>query len=194
MDPARVEGLAHVLADAVRTRQVIVFTHDDRLPEAVRRLGIPATVLSVTRRARSVVEVRQTLDPIGSLLDDARAVERTPNLPKAVAQRVVPGFCRMAIETACMETVRRRRLQRGESHDDVEELLAANARTHPLMAQALFDDPKRTDDVFERLKKLGPRAVETFKRCKAGAHEGDDGDLRDLIKDAERLARQIAQL
>lgn len=37
MDPARVEGLARVLADAARTRQVIVFTHDDRLWEAVRR-------------------------------------------------------------------------------------------------------------------------------------------------------------
>lgn len=54
MDPARVEGLAKVLADTARTRQVIVFTHDDRLPEAVRRLGIPATVLSVTRRAHQV--------------------------------------------------------------------------------------------------------------------------------------------
>jgi rRNA-processing protein FCF1 len=60
MDPARVEGLARVLADTARTRQVIVFTHDDRLPDATRRLGIPATVLSVTRRAKSAVDVRLT--------------------------------------------------------------------------------------------------------------------------------------
>ena len=38
MDPARVDGLARVLADVAKTRQVVVFTHDDRLPEAVRRL------------------------------------------------------------------------------------------------------------------------------------------------------------
>ena len=42
MDPARVEGLARALAETAKTRQVVVFTHDDRLPEAVRRLGIPA--------------------------------------------------------------------------------------------------------------------------------------------------------
>ena len=58
MDPARVEGLARVLADVARARQVIVFTHDDRLPEAVRRLGIPATVFEVARRSSSVVSVR----------------------------------------------------------------------------------------------------------------------------------------
>ena len=193
MDPARVEGLARVFADAARTRQVIVFTHDDRLPEAVRRLGIPATVLSVTRRAESIVDVRQTLDPVSSLLDDARAVAHTPDLPGAVPPRVVPGFCRMAIETACMETIRRRRLLRGESHDDVETLLGTNARAHPLMALALFDDEKKTEDVFARLKKMGPWAVETFKCCKAGAHDAYDGDLADLIKNTERLAAQVSQ-
>ena len=38
MDPAKVDGLARVLAEPPRDRQVVVFTHDDRLPEAVRRL------------------------------------------------------------------------------------------------------------------------------------------------------------
>jgi hypothetical protein len=61
----RVEALARVLGAAARTRQVIVFTHDDRLPEAVRRLGTPPTVLSVTRRAQSIVNVRQTCDRSG---------------------------------------------------------------------------------------------------------------------------------
>jgi hypothetical protein len=193
MDPARVEGLARVLADAARTRQVIVFTHDDRLPEAVRRLGIAATVLSVTRRAQSIVEVRQTLDPVRALLDDARAVAHTADLPGGVAPRVVPGFCRMAIETACMETVRRRRLLRGENHDDLEALLGSNARAHPLMALVLFDDEKKTEEVFARLKKMGPWAVETFKSCKAGAHDAYDGDVAALIKNTERLAAQLSQ-
>ena len=39
MDPARVDGLARVLRDAAKARQVIVFTHDDRLPESMRRQG-----------------------------------------------------------------------------------------------------------------------------------------------------------
>ena len=67
MDPARVEGLARVLADAAVTRQVIVFTHDDRLPESVRRLGIQASVIEVTRRANSVVEIRSRMDPVRAL-------------------------------------------------------------------------------------------------------------------------------
>ena len=74
MDPARVEGLARVLADTAKTRQVVVFTHDDRLPEAVRRLGLPARMLKVTRRADSVVEVLEARDPVSGYLDDARAL------------------------------------------------------------------------------------------------------------------------
>jgi hypothetical protein len=194
MDPARVEGLARTLADAARTRQVIVFTHDDRLSEAARRLGLPATIIEVTRRARSVVQVRQISDPVKSLLNDARAVALTDDLPADVGRRVVPGFCRTAIEAACMEKVRRRRLGRGATHEEVEDLLTTNARTHPLMALALFDDVKRTEDVLPRLKKLGAWAVEVFNWCKAGAHTSQGGDLKELIDTAERLAIKIAEV
>src|SRR5690606_16551166 len=43
MDPAKVDGLARVLHDAAQTHQVVVFTHDDRLPNALRRLDLGAT-------------------------------------------------------------------------------------------------------------------------------------------------------
>jgi DNA repair exonuclease SbcCD ATPase subunit len=59
MDPARVDGLARVLEAAGRDRQVLVFTHDERLPEAIRRLAIDATVIEVTRREGSIVETRR---------------------------------------------------------------------------------------------------------------------------------------
>jgi recombinational DNA repair ATPase RecF len=192
MDPARVEGLARTLADAAKTRQVIVFTHDDRLSEAVRRLGLPAMIHSVTRRAKSAVEVRQVSDPVSSLIADARALAATDDLPPDVAARVVPGFCRAAVEASCMEAVRRRRLTRGEQHEAVEVLLAG-ARTHPLMALALFDDDKRSEEVMPRLKKIGTGAVEVFKMCKAGAHERHEGDLKLLIDNAERLATHIQE-
>ena len=52
MDPSKVDGLARVLHRAARTRQIVVFTHDDRLPEAIRRLRLDATMLHVDRRAR----------------------------------------------------------------------------------------------------------------------------------------------
>ena len=124
MDPSRVDGLARVLESAARDRQVVVFTHDDRLPEAVRRMGIDATVLEVTRREASAVEVLKGRDPVARHIEDAMAVAYTESLPAPAAKRVIPGLCRLAIEAACVETVRRRRLGRGERHADVEDLLA----------------------------------------------------------------------
>ena len=81
MDPARVDGLARALEDTARTRQVIVFTHDDRLPEAIRRMGITSTILSVTRRQKSVVEVRKALDPVQAHIEDALALAKTTDMP-----------------------------------------------------------------------------------------------------------------
>jgi DNA repair exonuclease SbcCD ATPase subunit len=57
MDASTVEGLARVLGRAAATRQIIVFTHDDRLPEAIGRLAIEATLVPVDRRPRSCVAV-----------------------------------------------------------------------------------------------------------------------------------------
>ncbi len=194
MDPSRVDGLARVLGGAAKTRQVIVFTHDDRLPEAVRRLGIAATVQSVTRREHSAVEVRETMDPVFAYIDDARAVAKTAELPSDVTARVVPGFCRAAIEAACMEKVRARRLGNGALHDAVEQVLTANAKTHPLMALALFDDETRTGDVLTRLNKMGTWAADAFKACKEGAHEQFTGDVGELIDDMKKLAEKVRAL
>jgi hypothetical protein len=68
MDPARVDGLARMLEQAARTRQVIVFTHDERLARSCRLLGIDAKVVEVTRRPESVVELRPGQDPGQPLL------------------------------------------------------------------------------------------------------------------------------
>jgi hypothetical protein len=168
-----------------------VFTHDDRLPEATRRLGIPATMFSLTRRAKSLVEVTTAGDPVNGHLSDARAVALTRELPPKVAARVVPGFCRAALEAACMEVVRRRRLSRGELHDVVENLLTTNAKPHPLMALALFDDENRTGDVLARLNKTDRAFGDVLQACKAGSHVEHDGDLGDLIARTDRLAGWI---
>jgi DNA repair exonuclease SbcCD ATPase subunit len=57
MDASTVEGLARVLRRAAATRQIVVFTHDDRLRDAIDRLGIDATLVRVDRRPRSAVAV-----------------------------------------------------------------------------------------------------------------------------------------
>ncbi len=193
MDPSKVDGLARVLESAARSRQVVVFTHDERLPEAARRLGLDATVLEVTRRPGSVVEVRESRSPVERYLEDARALVRSEGVPAEVAERVVPGFCRHALEAACSQAVRRRRLGRGDAHADVEATLADATKLYPRLALALHDDEQRTSDVLRTIgNRFGKQHIGTVKLVNQGAHEPVGVDLRDLVRDTGVLAHQLA--
>jgi recombinational DNA repair ATPase RecF len=195
MDPARVDGLARVLEGASLDRQVVVFTHDDRLPEAVRRLDIAAEIVEVTRRDASVVELRRALDPVGRYLEDALTVAGTADLPKSAAARVVPGLGRLALEAACMEVVRRRRLGRGEPHAEVERALGDAGRLVRLLALALFDEAERSGDVLPRLEReVGPPAAETVRQCDEGANEARTVAAVELVRQASKLAAWLRGL
>jgi recombinational DNA repair ATPase RecF len=195
MDPARVDGLARVLESASVDRQVVVLTHDDRLPEAVRRLDVAAEVIEVTRRDASVVEVRRALDPVGRYLEDALAVAGTADLPSPAAARVVPGLCRLGLEAACMEVVRRRRLGRGEAHADVERTLGGAGGLPQLAALALFDDCDRTSDVSSRLaREAGPALAEAFAQCDDGADALSAAAALELVRRSGKLAAWLRGL
>jgi len=195
MDPARVDGLARVLESASADRQVVVFTHDDRLPEAVRRLDVAAEIIEVTRRDASVVELRRALDPVGRYLEDAFAVAGTIDLPSSAAARVVQGLCRLALEAACMELVRPRRLSRGESHAEVERALTDAGRLTRLLALALFDDVERGGDVLPRLHaEGGPAAAETVRQCDEGAPDIHAVASVELVRQASKLAAWLRRL
>lgn len=187
MDPARVDGLARVLASVAEHRQVVVCTHDDRLAEAARRLRLPARSLEVTRRARSVVEVRAADDPVDRLLADARALASTTDLPAEVGRQVVPGFCRAAIEAGCVEAYRGHGLTRGATHLEVEETLERARTLTQKAALALFGDLDRAGDVLGALGRFGPGSAEVFKACDKGAHGRYRDDLHGLISDTARL-------
>ena len=195
MDPVRVDGLARVLHDLAQTHQVVVFTHDDRLSSAVRRLQIPARIVSVTRRPGSIVELKKSLDPIQGAIEDARAVELTGDLPDEVRRRVVPGLCRQAVEAACLESGRRRLLADGMSLDACEETWAATQRLLPRVAIGLYGDPDREGDVYRTLKnKFGNWAEATVRDCNRMTHSGagKGTDLKDLISRSESLATKLA--
>jgi recombinational DNA repair ATPase RecF len=195
MDPARVDGLAMVLDQVGRSRQLVVFTHDDRLPEAVRRLGIDARILQVTRQPGSVVTVTETMDPVERHLRDARMVARDQALPPGVAARLIPGFCRSAIEAACTETTRRRWLSQGEPHAEVERLLADLTTTKQRLALALFDDPRRAGEVYPGLNhQFGRWAADAFRAVNDGTHGAYGGDLPQLLRDARELATKLRAL
>ena len=193
MDPAKVDGLARVLGDAAAARQVIVFTHDDRLPEAVRRLEIPARQLRIARSHGSVVDVREVADPVSHYLKCAREVASTPGLPPEMARKVIPGFCRSALEAACTESVRRRRIGHGDSHAEVERTLADAHGLKKMLALALFDDLRRERDVWNELKSsYGPLAPAAVDRCNRAVHgDAETGDLKELIRDCDDLASEL---
>jgi hypothetical protein len=101
MDPAKVDGLAHVLDDLAQTRQVIVLSHDDRLAQAARRLPRPPRILEVTRGVGSEVRVHESHSPTRRYLADARAVYKDSGLPEPTRREIVPGVLRQALEAAC---------------------------------------------------------------------------------------------
>ncbi|MGW7284221.1 hypothetical protein ACWGH4_01785 [Streptomyces sp. NPDC054847] len=76
MDPAKVDGLARVLALHAEHRQVVVCTQDTRLPQALKHLRLPATVLTVDRRERSAVRVRSGDHPVKQALYDQTGLVR----------------------------------------------------------------------------------------------------------------------
>ena len=197
MDPVRVDGLARVLHSLAKTRQVVVFTHDDRLPTAVRRLQIPATILSVTRRPKSRVELKTSLDPVQAAIEDARAVELSGGLPEEVPRRVVPSLCRQAIEAASLESGRRRLLGVGMGLDECEEKWADAVKLLPRIAIALYGDADRAGDVYGTLNnKFGGWAADTARACNEMAHSGapEGTDLKGLINSAESLAKELSAL
>jgi len=105
------------------------------LAEAVRQLRLPSTVLEVTRRPGSVVQVRECLDPVAQALRDAGALAADRSVPSEVAGRVVPGLCRTAAEAALTEAVWRRQLRDGRGHAEIEALLEeARVRLMPSSA------------------------------------------------------------
>ena len=195
MDPAKVDGLAKVLDKVAQDRQIVVFTHDDRLPQAVRYLGIEAKVIEVQRREGSVVELRTVQSPVEHYLRDALALVKTDELPEPVFRRVVPGLCRQSIEAACLEVTRRRRLTRGETHTNVETLIEGNPKLLPRLALALYDDPARAGEVLGTLNKnYGPWSADVVQTCNKGAHGVVPGDGIGFVRDTEKLVTRLLAL
>ena len=167
----------------------MVFSHDDRLADSVRRLQVPAVIWEVQRRERSVVEIHPSGDPVRRYLEDAFALARADGVPSDVRRELVATCCRSAVEAACHARIRRTRLAKGDRHAAVEEAITAAHTTHQLATLALFDDMSRGSDLLRRITTAqGSRATDAFQDCKSGAHAGLTGDLRPFLRDVEKLA------
>jgi len=192
-DNHKVDGLVQVLAEVAKTRQVIVLSHDPRLFAAIQRLQVTATVYSVERRAGSILELRRMIDPVQRYLYDANTIARDAHAigPK-LTPRAVPAFCRLAVEAACVEAIRKRRYARGDDHAGIEQTIQDARTLHQLVTLALFDDPNRGGEVFTHVDhNLGRIGGDTYRVLKAGTHHGFNGSLDELIKNTGALTRYV---
>ncbi|RZU75492.1 RecF/RecN/SMC family protein [Micromonospora kangleipakensis] len=195
MDPSKVDGLARVFAELAEQRQVVVFTHDTRLPEAVERLNLgQARIVEVSRAERSVVTLRPGSDPVTRYLDDAYALSRNEEIAAEVRGPVVAELCRSAIEASCHRIVWRQRVARGVPHHRIEAAIVdASRRLTTTVALAVFDNADRGGDVLGYLsRRHGSRAVGAYKACKEGVHGAYLADLPGLVADARHLAAALS--
>jgi recombinational DNA repair ATPase RecF len=197
MDLVKVYALAGVLAEEAKTRQIVVFTHDDRLPEAIRNLGLDnVTIREVTRAERSLIDIRLSSDPVARYLIDAGNVLRDEQLggePRTVA---VAGSVRAAIDAVAMRAVRRREYLRGTPHEQVEADLAASRGTVQLVAKAFQVPP---DQAWRRLDGLYAGGARIARAANLGSHRDAAarfrsywlGDLGAFLSNAKDMIRRM---
>ncbi len=184
MDPAKVDAFVHVLVSLAEHRQVIVFSHDDRLTQAVRYLGVPARIVEVCRDVNSNVTITPCLEPARRFLDDAFAVANDPEINPELKSRVLPGVCRMAVEAAARDCYMARRFVSGHRREDVEATWQGAQKTNQRIALALRDDTKADLSAWLDAKDWRRPARRTVS---SGAHEG-------LVKDPLTAVRQVESL
>ncbi|WP_111765334.1 AAA family ATPase [Nakamurella deserti] len=188
MDPSKVEGFVQVISELALDRQVIVLSHDDRLPEAVRRSGVDAGIVEVTRGADSQVTISSAADPASRYLDEAWAVARDENVPTTIKDKITPGLCRMALESAARDVFMSNAFSQGLSRVDVESRWQDAKRTAERVALALHGDRKASIDGWVDGDSKRRRAL---RICGRGAHQGANADHLDEIKDVKAAVHAV---
>jgi hypothetical protein len=153
-----------------------------------------ATIIEVTRREQSVVELRTALDPVRRYIEDARAVALSKNLPPET-HRVVPGFCRYALEAAAREVVTHRLAHEGKPYDEIEAAWDQATTLLMRLALAFFGDETRAGDVMTYLnRQQGPWAGDAVAICNKGAHEAVDREQQmTTIRNVEQLTARMRE-
>lgn len=188
MDPAKVDGFVRVLAKLAEDRQVVVFSHDDRLPQAVRQMGVHARILQVCRDANSGVEVTACMDPARRFLADAFAVAKDPGIAVDVKARVLPGVCRMAVEAAARDAYMARHFAAGDQRVDVEEVWQAAEGTSRRLALALHDDKEADLSGWLNAERWRRPARQIVTKA---THEGLTRDPVGAVLDVERMVADL---
>jgi energy-coupling factor transporter ATP-binding protein EcfA2 len=189
MDPAKIDGFVRVLSDLARDRQVVVFSHDDRLAEVVRRTTDNGQIVEVIRESGSRVSVRRVRTPAMRYLEDARALIRDENVPDSVIDKVLPGMCRLAVESAARERYYKNRLTAGADRTTVETTWSDVTSTTRRIALALFGDPDAAD--MNKWRGAQPWRRRVLRLATSGVHNGTPVAKAEVIFDLERTLTDL---
>ncbi|MFV8242622.1 AAA family ATPase [Mycolicibacterium peregrinum] len=183
MDPSKIDGFLQVLTKLAVTRQVIVFTHDDRLPAAIRRSRVQAHIVEIARGTNSVVEPSTANRPATRMLKDAYAIAADDAVPDAIKKAAVPVLCRDALESAAWDVFCTRQLARGVPHAEVEQAWELAPLTRARLGLAVNPEDKAAVDKW--LSGGSARRAALWVAA-SGAHKGVT-DYRDAVN-STRLA------
>lgn len=185
--PAKVDGLVTLLSEIAETRQVVAFSHDDRLAAAVRRSQTPARIYEVVRGPQSVVSISSVVDPSTRYISDADALCRDENVPDDVLRRTLPGLLRLAIEAAARDSFFAGRIVRGVPLTEVEETWDSAHGTSQRVSLAVHGEIRSLDHWLRtesRKKALGV-ATSGFHRSLRGL------DVSDAVHHTRRVVDEI---
>ena len=188
MDPAKIDGLVALLTEIARTRQVVVFSHDDRLPAALRRMNVSGRIVEVVRGPGSEVTITQAEDPATRYLGDADALCKDANVPDETLRRTLPGLLRLAIEAAARDRFYAGRLGHGDALVEVESMWNQAHGTSQRVSLAVHGQIRSLDDWLRtesRRKGLGVATSAVHDSLRSGT------DPRDAIYHARRMIDDI---
>ena len=200
MDENAIRGFAKVLRTAAKDLQVIVFTHDGRVLDALRSLDIKHTQINVRRSGQSIVECEVVRDEVLQALEDARLeVEESEGEDETARWRNVGFFCRLAVERACIRAVERRMRRQGRGQSEIDDRLrrvvySQRTTTRKLMSLAIWETTTKWQDLADHLwdkPKWGPHIEQAVYYLNGLNHRDPDktqaareeygGDLYHLI-------------
>ncbi|MET3808886.1 hypothetical protein ABIB25_005916 [Nakamurella sp. UYEF19] len=187
MDPAKVQGFVQVLQELAAERQVIVLSHDDRLPAAVRRAKASARIYEVARIAGSKVVVSESSHPASRYLEDGIALALDKNVPDDAKDGIIPSLCRMAFESAAFEVFDERLIAKGGDSADVQERWGGATTLRQRLALALSGDKSKEINTWLG---TGPRR-DAFSVCNAGVHTGSTGHHADQVRAVKKAIKDL---
>ncbi|MCV7056446.1 AAA family ATPase [Mycolicibacterium gilvum] len=189
MDPAKIAGFLDVLVELGKTRQVIVFSHDDRLPAAIRARSVPAQLLDVTREQGSLVVVKTNDLPADRYVADAEALILDDDIDDLIKRKAAPGLFRMAIEAAAHQRYFGERAKAGTAYHETDTAWEEAKTTQRRVALAITG---AADGDVSAWKSYRRHRFPTVAISASGTHRGAELD-RGTIRDLRATVRDIVE-